>query len=193
MQESQRTVLTKRLFHEALLRLLKRKSIHSISVSELCREAGLNRATFYRHYDIPSSVLEEILAEEIAFLGRLLPAEQTGSLEQRVLLVNRHIYDRRSLYFLILRDQDQRLFSFVRSKFQHSFIRERFLQFVPSGQYELFINFLVSGLWASMYQWVSSENPFSPEELTRTFISAMRRPGASLPLQSQDAQASKRS
>lgn len=176
MQESQRTVLTKRLFREALLRLLKRKSIHSISVSELCREAGLNRATFYRHYDMPSGVLEEILAEELAAWEPLLPDEQTGSLEQKALLIYRHIYDRRSLYSLILRDQDQRLFSYVRSRFQLILLRKRILNYIPPEHYELFLSFLVSGLWASTHQWVSSENPFPPEELARTFVSTVSSP-----------------
>ena len=58
--ENQRILLTKRLFKEAMLKLLKEKELEKISVTELCREAGLNRATFYRHYEIPRDVLEEL-------------------------------------------------------------------------------------------------------------------------------------
>ena len=44
-----RRTLTKRLIREALLELLKTKSIQKISVRELCDAAGINRTTFYNH------------------------------------------------------------------------------------------------------------------------------------------------
>lgn len=60
MAENQRIALSRRLFAEGLLRLLRRKPLPEITVSELCREAGLNRATFYRHYSVPKDVLTEV-------------------------------------------------------------------------------------------------------------------------------------
>ena len=59
-RENQRIMLTKRLLQESLLRLLEKQELEKISVAELCREAGINRATFYRHYEIPRDVLNEI-------------------------------------------------------------------------------------------------------------------------------------
>ena len=50
-KENQRITLTKKLLQEGLLRLLETKRLDKISVTELCREAGINRATFYNHYD----------------------------------------------------------------------------------------------------------------------------------------------
>ena len=57
---NQRVVLTKRLVQEGLLRLLVKEPVETINVSELCREAGINRATFYKHYYSPHDVLSEI-------------------------------------------------------------------------------------------------------------------------------------
>lgn len=59
-RENQRIVITKRMLKESMLKLLKEKELDSINVTELCREAGVNRATFYRHYEIPRDVLMEI-------------------------------------------------------------------------------------------------------------------------------------
>lgn len=59
-RENQRIAITKRLLKESLLRLLNEKELNKISVTELCRDAGINRATFYRHYEIPRDVLIEI-------------------------------------------------------------------------------------------------------------------------------------
>lgn len=60
MKSNQRVALTKRLLQEALQRLMKRKPLDKISVSELCDEAQINRATFYRHYNVPRDVLVEM-------------------------------------------------------------------------------------------------------------------------------------
>jgi len=52
-RENQRVQLTKRLLKEALMKLLEEKPLEQINVSELCRVADINRATFYKHYAIP--------------------------------------------------------------------------------------------------------------------------------------------
>ena len=59
-KENQRITLTKKLLQEGLLRLLETKRLDKISVTELCREAGINRATFYNHYDSPQGLLTEL-------------------------------------------------------------------------------------------------------------------------------------
>lgn len=47
-------------FDGALLRLLERKDFRDISVSEICSEAGVNRSTFYSHYENTYDLLEEV-------------------------------------------------------------------------------------------------------------------------------------
>lgn len=59
-KENQRISLTKRLLQEGLLRILEAKTLEKISVTELCREAGINRATFYNHYGSPKDLLADI-------------------------------------------------------------------------------------------------------------------------------------
>lgn len=72
-RENQRITITKRLLKDSMLRLLKEKELEKISVSELCREAGINRATFYRHYGIPRDVLMEIQMDLYHELRRTIP------------------------------------------------------------------------------------------------------------------------
>ena len=45
-----RTRVTKLLIRRAFLDLLRQKPIQSITVKELCAQAGINRGTFYSHY-----------------------------------------------------------------------------------------------------------------------------------------------
>lgn len=72
-KENQRVRLTKRLLKESLMKLMEKKEISRISVSELCADAGINRTTFYNHYGSQFDVLEEMghdLAEQIKFFGQ---------------------------------------------------------------------------------------------------------------------------
>lgn len=46
-------------FDRALLTLLEKKAFEYITVSELCKEAGVNRSTFYLHYENTRDLLNE--------------------------------------------------------------------------------------------------------------------------------------
>ena len=50
---------TARRMDLALIKLLKKKTFEYISVSELCKEAGVNRTTFYLHYETLTDLLCE--------------------------------------------------------------------------------------------------------------------------------------
>lgn len=49
------------LMNQALVELLNKKSFEFITVKELCEKAGVNRSTFYLHYDTMNDLLEECL------------------------------------------------------------------------------------------------------------------------------------
>lgn len=51
--------LTAEKMDNALLSLLEKKSFEYITVKELCTEAGVNRSTFYLHYENTRDVLNE--------------------------------------------------------------------------------------------------------------------------------------
>ena len=46
-------------FNKALLSLLEKKPFEYITVSEICKTAGVNRSTFYLHYETISDLLNE--------------------------------------------------------------------------------------------------------------------------------------
>ena len=55
-----RVQMTKKLLKDALLEILKSKPITSVTVKELVDTAGINRGTFYLHYDTPMALLKDI-------------------------------------------------------------------------------------------------------------------------------------
>lgn len=46
---------------EALIALLEKKDLEYITVKELCRQAGVNRSTFYLHYETIADLVNETL------------------------------------------------------------------------------------------------------------------------------------
>ena len=56
----QRIRLTKKLLKESLIEMLKTESIYRISIRELCQKAGINRSTFYKHYENQFDLLSEM-------------------------------------------------------------------------------------------------------------------------------------
>ena len=49
------------LMNQALIELLNKKEYEFITVKEICEKAGVNRSTFYLHYD----TIDELLTESI--------------------------------------------------------------------------------------------------------------------------------
>ena len=58
---------TSKKMNQALLELLEYKNCSEISISEICKKAGINRSTFYSHYsniyDLYSETYENLIAQ----------------------------------------------------------------------------------------------------------------------------------
>ena len=63
MKTDARVIYTKRVLREALFDSLKTKSINHVRVKEICDKAGLNRATFYKHYRDCYDMIEQLQKE----------------------------------------------------------------------------------------------------------------------------------
>ena len=49
------------LMDEAILYLLHEKKFEYITITEICKKAGVNRSTFYLHYDNTNDLLSEAI------------------------------------------------------------------------------------------------------------------------------------
>lgn len=54
------------LMDEALLFLLEKKDYEFITIKEICEKAGVNRSTFYLHYE----TMEDLLVETIEMITK---------------------------------------------------------------------------------------------------------------------------
>ena len=54
------------LMDEALILLLEKKEYSFITIKEICEKAGVNRSTFYLHYEN----MDDLLSETIQYVGK---------------------------------------------------------------------------------------------------------------------------
>lgn len=68
-KKDSRSIRTEAKIKECLLGMLTSSRFGDITVSELCREAGTTRVTFYQHYGSLADVLDELLDDITQELG----------------------------------------------------------------------------------------------------------------------------
>ncbi|MCR3922815.1 MAG: TetR family transcriptional regulator C-terminal domain-containing protein [Firmicutes bacterium] len=77
VKEDRRVKYTKMVLKESFINLLEKKDISQISITEICEDADINRATFYAHYndqhDLLRIIENELLVNINAHLAEFNP------------------------------------------------------------------------------------------------------------------------
>lgn len=69
--EDLRIQKTRKALKQALIHLLAEKKFEKISVTDICKESGISRITFYTHYDHKYNLVQEIFNDFVT-LGRTM-------------------------------------------------------------------------------------------------------------------------
>lgn len=100
--ENQRVRLTKQLLQESLMQLLKKEDINKISVSEICKNAQINRSTFYRYYGSQYELLNDVEMNILTQIETYLNEDsQTSDLSKMYIMLT-FFEERREHYYLLL-------------------------------------------------------------------------------------------
>lgn len=62
-KEDLRIVKTRARLYRSFIKLLKTKSFESIKISDICKEASINRSTFYDHFDDKDKLLQGFISD----------------------------------------------------------------------------------------------------------------------------------
>lgn len=173
---------TARRMDEALLALLEKKEFAYISIREICVQAGVNRSTFYLHYENAWDLLQESLeymngkfqayfaAAGESFVQKL----NDCSREEMVFITPEYlmpyltfILEHQRLYKAALRQPDTFSTAKVYNRmFRHIFvpILERFG--VPEKERPYRMAFYVKGVMAIVEQWLEEDCRMPAEEIS---------------------------
>ena len=158
---------------EAFLELLEKKDFAYITVKEICEKAGVNRSTFYLHYE----TVNDLLAESARYfidrfveampmnVGEFFDKLQTRPLEELYLITPEYL----SPYLNYIKDH-KRLFRTMHEKafvlgmdaaylrlnhYVFSPILSRFR--VPSANHEYMMQFYSNGLMGIVNLWLRND------------------------------------
>jgi AcrR family transcriptional regulator len=88
---------------EALLALLERKPFEQITVRDICAEAGVHYATFFRHHATKESLLDAIATDQIRHLNELaLAVRHASDYEASFRTLCAYVDEHRSLWSTLL-------------------------------------------------------------------------------------------
>lgn len=155
------------------MELLKKKPIQSISIKELCQQAGINRGTFYKHYqdiyDLLQKMEDEMFAE---FESALAPLMQLEAENRGPLAISTQIFqwlkDNSDLCTVTLGDYGDKAFAdklinYGRAKTMEAYL-QRYKQATPRDV-EYYYAFVSAGCIGLLRKWLDDGLLASAEEM----------------------------
>ena len=97
-----RIVNTKERITDRFMKLLKTTALDKITVTQICRRANINRATFYKYYDNPYDLLSKIESEYINLFETRIEAEKTDAFPQVLSPILSTIADTKDLFAVLI-------------------------------------------------------------------------------------------
>lgn len=165
------------MMKEGLIRCLKNTSIDKISISELCREAGVNRATFYNHYQTPHEVLIDIGWDHAKEIKRIFETDMSttdASVRKRMTKCFEYLLDNKDgLKVLFSANADIFIAETAKDIFTWSWTQNLDLRKhieLDDTEYKLAVT---SYGWAAYHlikEWLVEDIEMTPEQITNLFI-----------------------
>ena len=164
---------TARLMDKAFIELLAKKDIEYITVKEICQKAGVNRSTFYLHYETIGDLLAESVenlnrdffermnGHESGFVKRLrdCPIDELYLITPEYLTPYlEYVKENRRIMRTMLENADVlKLDRTYERMFRHVFtpILERFG--VPDDEMGYLMSFYINGLTAMIVAWLKND------------------------------------
>lgn len=175
---------------EALIALLEKKDLEYITVKEICHQAGVNRSTFYLHYESIAELLDETMEminqrflsyfpqEEEAVLGDMEHRELNDLMfvtQEYLLPYLRFIQDNKKVYRAAFRNP-----SSMQANARYGVLKQRILDpilerfEIPAARRPYYIAYYVEGIAAIVKEWLRHDCGDSVEMIAAIIESCVR-------------------
>ncbi|MBQ9516283.1 MAG: TetR/AcrR family transcriptional regulator [Ruminococcus sp.] len=170
---------------EALFVLIEKKDFEFITVKDICAEAGVNRSTFYLHYETIGDLLDECSAYIMRRFESYFHTDarerlniETATLEELNFISPRYLI----LYLEFVRDnkhffhtvvKHHRIFATMNQA--KAFFEEIFVPILrryryPEKQHHYVLMYYLNGMMAVITEWLEADCNESPEELAKIIM-----------------------
>lgn len=167
--ENQRVRLTKYLLKNSLIKLSKKKSLHKISVTELCKEAQINRSTFYVHYGSQYDVLRDIENDLIHDMKEILQknTKRSLSINKEIELLCDYLKDNKEIAKLVYSNNSSDS-EFARKsigmRIENSVFNDQLKKY-SEEQKKLVYTFYTNGIYSVIKQWLMEDFNMSSKDI----------------------------
>ena len=144
---------------DGLLKLMNEMPFEKITVSDIVLEAGVGRASFYRHFDSKEAVIRHHMERLLKEWGREF--EAIGKPEELGPSLLRHFYGHRQFYLLLYRCG--------MSHYLLDASREKMELDNKSDQEAFPLSWFAGGLYGLVDEWMRRGMTVSPEKLGTEF------------------------
>lgn len=165
--DGRRVRMTKMLLKSSLIEIMRTKSIHSISIKEICDGADVNRSTFYRHYDTQYDLYDDIIEDIAGDIGEIHRACVDFASIEFLTKVLEYIESRRDTFLIILSDKGRISLGEAFTRFTN-----RFLDHKDLGEVGTYVTqFVAAGLTSTLWTWLNKDIRRTPRELAALLYS----------------------
>jgi len=172
---------TKQSIHLALTRLLKMKPLTHIKVTELCREAKINRGTFYFHYQEVGDVFKEFFEEMMVDLKESYdePYRHTDflnieNLDPKTVRIFHHIKKFEEFYKIILsKEVSSEYYYMLFDEIRSIFIEDKnTLQ--PGNSTDFLYSYSANAIIGLIIEWYRHEFQESADEMNIHLVNILK-------------------
>ena len=172
---------SKEAIRTALVKLLKHKDIEDITVTEIAKEADVNRKTFYNNYENIYQVIEEIENDIVISFTDLLSKINLDEMLKQPLKIFEMLTNiiQKDFEFYSNLVQAQRLGGFnlvlkitetlkesVKANLPKELFKDKFTM-------EFSIDYMITGMMEGYTEWLQNPKEISLEKLTNTMSTIM--------------------
>jgi AcrR family transcriptional regulator len=181
---------TAQLMDQALIELLQEKDIGYITIKEICAKAGVNRSTFYLHYETIGDLIEETIEYVTgkfcnAFQqdpSDFVPQIADAPLKELVLVEKKYlepylrfVYENRGVFKAAVKNPTSMQALSRYSSLQRYIIEpvmERFQ--IPKEMQKYWTAYYIKGLWAIIEKWLNGDCQESVAQIETIILSCVR-------------------
>ena len=173
--EHKKVIFSKGILKSALIRKMKEKSLDRIGVTELCKEAGVNRSTFYAHYNTITDLVEEVESEFLDKIPVLDPELSDKELIKKLSVYTSFVREHPDAFNILVDN------GYIMPKYYRRWISEQSQfkdQDQESGiireQINLIATYTIAGITQAYKRWLAEGEYLSSEDFAYFIIQTYR-------------------
>lgn len=169
-QNPPRSYFTRKAIAEAFIQIAEKKEINKITTVELCREAGINRNTFYSHYYSVDEVFNELKALFFEEIDQNFADNIKDNSGRLTISVFRTLYKHKELSKIIfLNESNKNVVNEIFDRYRNE-LQQKLYDYAPGiteKEKLLLFNYIKCGITGTIVTWLSNEYTFSPDDVSK--------------------------